>query len=54
MFGLFPGYWDTLLIALIALIVWTMGNVRKHQGLILAGKILTGAAFALYVLKKLL
>ena len=52
--GFFQGYWDTLLIALVALIVWTMGNVRQHKGLILAGKILTGVAFALYVLKKLL
>ena len=51
---LLPGYWDTILIAAAALILWTLGNYYKRKALKIAGMIVFGLALLLYAAEKLL
>lgn len=51
---LLPGYWDTILIAVAALILWTLGNYYKRKALKIAGIVICGVALLFYVAEKLL
>ena len=54
MLQLLPGYWDTILIALAALIVWTLGNYYHRKALKVIAVVVCGLALLLYVAEKLL
>lgn len=51
---LLPGYWDTIVIAVAALVLWTLGNYFKRKPLKIVGMIFTFLALFLYVGEKLL
>ena len=42
----------TLTLALIALVIWTLGNYRKQRVLVIIGMILSGAALVTFFLEK--
>lgn len=42
----------TLTLAIIALVVWTLGNYRKQRLLVIIGMILSAAALVMFFLEK--